>query len=217
MLIMQELNHLHFKTGAILTAMTALVLLALTAVMGKNESFLLLNKDLGPFADQFFRYWTYLGDGIVWIPLFALFVTCRRKLLPLLFSAIIISTLFAQLTKNYIVPHAPRPTAAISDQSLIHTVPGVIVHTAYSFPSGHTTTAFTIFLLACLLVRWKWIIPAGLLYALLVGYSRIYLAQHFPLDVGAGMVAGLLTVLLSLPVQKQFDQSYTVQRNGNPE
>ncbi len=202
-----QLNYHLFKNGAILTTVTGVALLLLSACLGKNECFLLLNTDLGKAADQFFRFWTNLGDGAVWVIVGLLFLAYRRKLLPLCFSAVIISTLIVQVTKNLIFPLVPRPTKAISELALIHTVPGVELHTMNSFPSGHTTTAFAVFLLACLVIPKRWVVLAGFIYALLVGYSRIYLAQHFPLDVGAGMLAAVISVLLSITIQKRFSTS----------
>jgi membrane-associated phospholipid phosphatase len=46
----------------------------------------------------------------------------------------------------------------------------------------------------------------GFLMALLTGYSRIYLAQHFPLDVGAGMITAVISVYLSLRIQQLFNK-----------
>lgn len=194
----------HFIFGLILTAIVALYLIINSFILGQTEFFLLLNANLGSFADNFFAFWTNLGDGVVWLIVAYLFFRYRRKQVPLLVATIIISTLITQVTKNYIAPAALRPTAAIVDIHSIHTVPGVELLTANSFPSGHTATAFCIFLLGCLLIRKRWVIPVGFVCALLVGYSRIYLGQHFPLDVGAGMVTAMITVLLSIVIQKQW-------------
>ncbi|MES2005631.1 MAG: phosphatase PAP2 family protein [Bacteroidota bacterium] len=199
----------HFATGFIITLVAAICIVADSFVIGRNQFFLLLNGNLGSLADYFFRFWTFLGDGAVWVVVAVLFFIYQKKKFPLLVTAIIVSTLIVQVTKTYLFPAEPRPTVAISNIHSIHTVEGVELHTAYSFPSGHTTTAFTIYLLACLFVKKKWIIPMGFLYALLVGYSRIYLAQHFPLDVGGGMFAALITVPLSIAIQKRWEK-----RNG---
>jgi membrane-associated phospholipid phosphatase len=106
------------------------------------------------------------------------------------------------------VPAEPRPTVAITGYP-IHTVRGVELHTAYSFPSGHTATAFTIFLLACILLNKRWVLAVGFTYALLVAYSRVYLAQHFPLDLGGGMIAAVFAVLLSILVQRSWEKRST--------
>lgn len=63
--------------------------------------------------------------------------------------------------------------------------------TDYSFPSGHTTASFAIAMTFSLY-------NAALIYlflpiAMIVGYSRIYLALHYPTDVLIGSVIGSLT------------------------
>ncbi|MDP1763969.1 MAG: phosphatase PAP2 family protein [Sediminibacterium sp.] len=195
----------NFAIAFIITIVSALCLMMDSWIVGKNNFFLLVNADLGIEADFIFSYITYLGDGAIWVVVAILFFIYRRNKFPMLIAAILVSTLITQVTKKYLLPAVPRPIAAIADLGSIHTVAGVEVHAAHSFPSGHTATAFTIYLLACLLIRNKWIIPIGFMYALLVGYSRVYLAQHFPLDIGGGMLTAVITILVSLFIQKQWE------------
>jgi len=59
-----------------------------------------------------------------------------------------------------------------------------------SFPSGHTADAFA-FAVAASIVYPKWyIIIPGLIWACLVGYSRMSLGVHFPSDVLGGALIG---------------------------
>lgn len=62
-----------------------------------------------------------------------------------------------------------------------------------SFPSGHTLTAFTVATVFCLFNLKNRILCAfTMLFALLIGYTRIYLGVHFPSDILGGMVMGIL-------------------------
>lgn len=72
------------------------------------------------------------------------------------------------------------------------TVPSAIVlqkETDYSFPSGH---AFSAALLATLFIRKRKVFLFLSAYVLLVGFSRIYLGVHYPLDVLGGYAFGFI-------------------------
>lgn len=191
----------------ILSLLCALVVFITSYAYGKNNFFLLLNADLGIFVDNFFRFFSFLGDGLLWIPLLVYFIYKEgKKMAPFLISCFALSTAFTQVCKYLIVPDELRPTAAITTE-IIHIVKGVTVHATASFPSGHTATAFVFYLIFCLVFKNNWWLIVGLLYALIVGYSRIYLAQHFPFDVGAGILVALISVIFSLIIQKRIDKT----------
>ncbi|MGN1295261.1 MAG: phosphatase PAP2 family protein [Bacilli bacterium] len=64
---------------------------------------------------------------------------------------------------------------------------------SYSFPSGHTFTAF--FLATTIFIRWRKWGYVTLPLALMVGFSRIYLGAHYLSDV---LVGGLLGVFVAI-------------------
>ncbi|MDB5230671.1 MAG: phosphatase family protein [Chitinophagaceae bacterium] len=188
----------NFYSGIVLSLLSALTIFLISNSIGKQAFFLALNNDFGRIADYYFRFFTYLGDGIWWLPLFILTVKFRRDLILYVISSFAVSTILTQVFKYLIVPDEPRPTLAITDKSLVHIVENVELHTVSSFPSGHTATAFCFFLFFCLLIKNKGWLLLIFVYALLVGYSRVYLAQHFPFDVAGGMVVAIISSLISL-------------------
>jgi membrane-associated phospholipid phosphatase len=206
----KEYAYGNFKTGVIISSITGTALIIISFILSKIDFFLLLNTDLGRFGDYFFSYCTHLGDGTVWIPVAVLTILYRRDKFLLVFCTVAIGTLIVQALKNFFLPAQLRPGTAITDGTLFHHVEWVPLLTNFSFPSGHTTTAFSIFLLGCLFIHKKWIIPVGFLFGLLVGYSRVYLAEHFPLDLGGGMLTAVVSVWLSLLIQKKRDHAKKV-------
>jgi len=129
----------------VICVLLAALLLLCSYIIGKNELFLLLNTDLGPVGNTFFQYFTYLGDGALWVLWIAWIISKKQKQLwPLIISAFALTTIFTQVFKYFILPDELRPARAIADIAQIHFVEGVTVHGYSSFPSGHTATAFTL-------------------------------------------------------------------------
>mgnify|MGYP001614022661 CR=1 FL=1 len=103
------------------------------------------------------------------------------------FIFLIVATLSGFIINSYGFKdlfHRPRPFL---------TIPSAIViqkgMTDYSFPSGH---AFSVALLVVLFIRKRNIFLFVSFYALLVGFSRIYLGVHYPLDVVGGYLFGFI-------------------------
>lgn len=86
----------------------------------------------------------------------------------------------------------------------------------YSFPSGHTSAAFTTATsLSLYFPKWYVIVPAYL-WAGSVGYSRIYQGVHYPTDVLAGAVIGAGSAWLAYKAQKWIDRKHkTKTTTGN--
>lgn len=148
------------------------------------------------FADVFFTYFTQVGE---WVPYAAvvvlMFFSFRNAALVL--AAQLLSGIFSKILK-YIF-NEPRPLLYFRENYpdvKLNLVQGVHVHLHQSFPSGHTVTAFAFFAMLILLTSHKKWHIACFLGALLVGMSRIYLQQHFAVDVLVGSAVGVLSALI---------------------
>ena len=180
----------------------AIILIASSAIGGRIPLFLLLNKDFGTIADDVLLGFTYLAEGWMWIPYLMIVGWFLKKDKAIIIYCFAISTLLTQIPKLIFFPNITRPIASGIDSNLIHKVEGVVMHQLSSFPSGHTATAFTIFLLTIYLFDHKKMVLMGLIYAMLCAYSRVYLGQHFPLDLGGGILVAILTVEISKRIRK---------------
>lgn len=163
--------------------------------VGKAASFIDLNAYHRSALDTFFIYLTYMGDGVFAIIVCLLFLLMRRwSRACQLISAFIISALLAQVLKN--VFSMPRPKQFFPVGQYPYFIDGV-THVGFaSFPSGHSTSIFALATLLAIFDSNKKGNVAYLLVALAVGYSRIYLGQHFLGDVLTGSCIGVLTAVL---------------------
>jgi membrane-associated phospholipid phosphatase len=192
----------HFRVAAAFSLLLALLIGIFLSTYGKNASFLIINKFNHPGFDYFFHYYTYLGDGMICIPLLLYVYLFKKEFFFTVIVAFLICALLTQFSKGVVFAGQPRPILVLKEQ--VRAVPGVEVHTTGSFPSGHTSMAFTYALLMTFLVKrkfWTFLFP---IIAFFVGYSRVYLAQHFVTDVLAGLIVGLTSAFLALLMYERF-------------
>jgi len=201
---LQERPTNNFGIAFILATLIAIGTGIFILTFGKNGAFQLINSNHNEIADQFFKYFTHYGDGLMWAPLGIYCFFYRRKYFIAVVAGVIISTVLAQFLKRVVYPDELRPISYLSEIFPVHVIDGVTMRKAHSFPSGHTTTAFAMALIMAYIINrkaWSVILP---LLASLAGYSRVYLAQHFPTDIFAGMCIGIVSAILSLLIYRKF-------------
>lgn len=169
----------------------------LQLLFSPTEIMFWINQHHNSLLDSFFYYVTLLGEDTIWLALLLCFAFEKyvkgienNQAIKVLLITWLSKVLVSVSLKN--IFNYPRPIEVYQHSGqAIHLVDGVTMHHWQSFPSGHTMTAFG-FACVCLFLSKK-TSPAiiALVIAMLVGYSRMYLFQHFPRDVFAGGVLGV--------------------------
>ncbi|MGB8453383.1 MAG: phosphatase PAP2 family protein [Anaerocolumna sp.] len=153
--------------------------------------FYILNHLHTPILDKIMIELTSLGNsGFIWIAI-AFLLLLYKKTRPcgiLLVTALSIEYILGDGILKHLIARN-RPFIRFPDVPLLIKKPG-----SYSFPSGHTMSSFTAATVIFYFNKYAGI-PAYLL-AGLIGFSRLYLFCHYPLDVLSGAVFGIATALM---------------------
>jgi membrane-associated phospholipid phosphatase len=179
------------------------------------ECFIQLNVFHSEWMDRLFVLITFMGDGIFLLLVALIMIIARRYELAMKSVMVfLLSGILVQVLKNVIT--APRPKVLLESLGLSYQyfIDGITRIGNSSFPSGHTTTFFALATLLAMQTGNVWRQLLLLLTALLVGYSRIYLGQHFLQDVLMGSVIGVCT---AIPIHffKVRKITYRKQSNEN--
>jgi len=168
-----------------------------TIFYSKENLHIAINQLNTPFLDLFFKYFTFLGSGWTILVLFVVFMFVKVKYALSFLTGNIIITLIVQGLKHFVFSDALRPAAYLKNISNLHFVSGVELNIAYSFPSGHSATAFGIFMMLIYITKNPTIKFLWLTIALLTAFSRVYLSQHFFQDILAGSLIGVACMFLT--------------------
>jgi undecaprenyl-diphosphatase len=150
------------------------------------------------WLNWFFIGLSWIGTwGAVWLAIALVLTVIWRR--PSIFVTVLLADLaadlLAELGKAIVQRHRPFEHQ-LGPASSTH-----------SFPSGHTATSFACAtVLSALAPRWR--VPFFVLAAL-IGFSRVYNAMHYPTDVLAGAVLGVLTALLLLAAGRRRSRRAT--------
>jgi len=185
-----------FKNNFIFISIYILMLFKVGDLLLKNGKVQIhrsINSTVGnQFFDQFFKFVTHLGDGLfaILITVITLFFSVKKSLY-ILFSYIFAS-LTTSIIKNYIYIDTCRPSFAFEFfvREPLKLVEGVEMNIFNSFPSGHSTSAFAVFISLMFLSNNFFMKFLWLLIAFLAAYSRTYLSQHWLVDIYFGSLIG---------------------------
>lgn len=152
----------------------------------------LINKKIrNRFFDFFFYYFTNLGGLISLVSLtliLLLFPGDRYRYLGIqLGMTLVLSGIIVQLLKRIFTRN--RPYWILDNLNTY----GLDL-SDYSFPSGHSAASFSVaMILALNIPKYAFVF---LILAFLIAVSRIYLAVHYPTDVTAGIIIGIISSLI---------------------
>ncbi len=175
--------------------------LILSNLWNENISlFYLINGLNNSFLNLVMPIVTNFGSLIAWI-LICIFIYIfggiyGRKVALLCLIALFVTNIIV-ISLKYVVAE-PRPFLVLPNVNLLMTVYG------NSFPSGHTASSFTAATIIGLKYHlkskgWKyWLICPLLAFAVLVGFSRIYIGVHYPYDVIFGAFIGIICASIVL-------------------
>ena len=169
----------------------------------------LQNSFRNPVLNPVMIFITHLGDkGLFWIALTYLML-CFRKTRKTAVASMVSMTIglivVNVVLKNWVA--RVRPYELIEGLNLM-----IEKQHDFSFPSGHATNS-----LACAWVMFRLLdkeygIPA-LVLALLISFSRLYVGVHYPTDVFAGIIAGIVAAELAIVIVNALRRRFPAFRD----
>lgn len=142
--------------------------------------------------DRLLPFLTHLGGAIITtLTCIMLMLSKKSELVSSGYksaAALLSSHIFIHYLKKII--NRPRPFLKLNGVNTFKTD-----LKDYSFPSGHTTAAFSICVSLALSFPAMWM--ALVILAFIIGLSRIYIGVHYPTDVFIGMIVGTTFAIMS--------------------
>lgn len=151
------------------------------------------------FLTPVLTFLTHLGDhGYFWIALTILFLLLKktRKVGGLMTCSLLLNTLVNNVLLKNLVART-RPYGVVDG---LHRI--IEAQSDYSFPSGHTGSAFAVAVVVFLMCPRKIGVPV-LAFAFVIAFSRLYVGVHFPTDVLGGALIGAVIAYLVCAVYRR--------------
>jgi len=178
---------------------SALVAMTIVLICGYHGGFIRLNAIAAGYPDWVWASLTSFGDERVLTALALLFSLRYPRLFWSLLVSALIAAIYSRGLKDLL--DLPRPPAML-EEGVFHLIgPG---HQGASFPSGHSVAATVFFSVLIWHVRaWPWRLLATL-FVVAVGFSRVAVGVHWPVDVAAGLMGGALAAWLGCRIAQHW-------------
>ena len=151
-----------------------------------------------PIGDFLLSILTHLGEETLFMAIGLLFLWCidKKRGYYILFCGFVGTVLIQALKITFRIP---RPW--VLDPSFQIVESARLEATGYSFPSGHTQCAATLYGgIARSEKKHKWIFWSAIATVLIVAFSRMYLGVHTPADVFSSLAIGIVLVFVLYPL-----------------
>lgn len=145
-------------------------------------------QSMSPALDGIMKFFSFLGTIDFYLLLIPFVYWVISASLGFRVLLLLIGTDFLTLSCKQLL-HQPRPY-------WVGDVKPIATETSYGIPSSHASDSLAVwvYLAYCLKKIWLWVV--SILVVLLIGMSRMYLGVHFPTDVLAGWLIGLVAIFL---------------------
>ena len=157
-----------------------------------------------PVGDALMSFITLFGEETLFMVLALVFFWCidKRRGYYLLFTGFT-GLIGVQILKMSF--RIPRPEVLDPNLTIVESAREAA--TGYSFPSGHTQCASALWGGMARTAKKRALQIGGVVLALLVGFSRMYLGVHTPLDVGVSLgIAAIIICALYYIVYRGYDK-----------
>jgi len=178
-----------------------------------QQLFLFLNSLNSPFWD---KVMFVISGKVIWAPLYLgiliyIGINYKKKfflILPFIILAVALADqVSVQLFKNLF--QRLRPCHEPSLEGMVHLVNGDCGG-LYGFVSSHASNSFNVALISLMLIKKRWYTVSIVLWAAIIGYSRIYLGVHYPGDVVCGSLLGALIGWSMFKLYETADKKFNV-------
>ncbi len=174
----------------------AIGLLPFVILFKKTDSLLWINGHNTNILDQLMYHITRLPELFLIVFIIILSAFFERKTFISAVLAMSVCGISIVVFKQVIFSDFERPFAWLSQNKInYHQVEGISLHSNGSFPSGHTMSAFCALALAGFISRNGVVQFFLFILACASAYSRVYVAQHYLMDVYAGALIGYIYAL----------------------
>ena len=161
------------------------------------EFLYLLEKIRVPVLNEFMLAITRLGEETAFLVIALVLFWCVDKYVGYYTLSVgFIGTIANQFMKLWF--RIPRPWILDSDFTILEQAREAA--SGYSFPSGHTQSAFGTFGSIAYTTQKNKIRIAAIVIPLLVALSRMYVGVHTPLDVGVSILVAVILIVALKPV-----------------
>lgn len=139
-----------------------------------------------PFWKNFFDLWTMFGEEAILIALMGFVYWCYHKKMG---EYLGLTVFLSQILNSVVKLGFQRPRPFVADATVAN-LRGETA-TGFSFPSGHTQGAATVFAATSLRVKKRWLTIVSSVIIGMVALSRMYLGAHYLTDVLVAAVLGI--------------------------